>query len=95
MSFNMLFNQCILGYLTGSFESNTNIPAVSKLASLCFAALLVQEDSGLLLESLFVLQEQSAKVQTIVINMQHSVLVGTQNTVMHNPYLVAGSKQWC
>lgn len=65
-------NKCKLHYLTGSFKSKTNIPVVSELASLGLAALLVQEYSGLLLESFLVLQDKVQKGQTVRINMQHS-----------------------
>lgn len=42
-------------YLTWCLESKTNIPAVSQVL-LFLATLLVQEDGGLLLKGLFVLQ---------------------------------------
>ena len=47
-------------YLTGSFESKTNIPMVSQIL-LFLTTLLVQEDCGLFLEGLLVLHGHGAK----------------------------------
>lgn len=55
-----LVNVGALNSLTGSFESKTNIPMVSQIF-LFLTTLLVQEDSGLLLEGLFVLKDMVEK----------------------------------
>lgn len=84
-------------YLTGSFESKTNIPMVSQIF-LFLTTLLVQEDSGLLLEGLLVLQRSGAKGNNHSIKTFHAITRHSQNKTQDvlktTPYK-AGSRHIC
>ena len=88
-------------YLTGSFESKTNIPMVPQIF-LFLTTLLIQEDSGLLLEGLFILQRWGAKGNKQSIKTFHAITRHSQNKINKKykgilkttPYK-AGSKHIC
>ncbi len=83
-------------YLTGSFESKTNIPMVPQIF-LFLTTLLVQEDSGLLLEGLLVLQSSVQRETSIqskrFMHTRHSQNK-TQDILKTTPYK-AGSRHIC